>query len=431
MRWHVEVTSMDKADTQSVVVEAQSWQRALQAARTSRGESGPISGFSIELLEEGYRAVDPLGRLRYDVKRAVDDEVTTTISVPQPGTLGAAAGAPVVAPHAPAVPAAPTALSAPPRPAPIPAPPTGADEGKGAAASRKPPVPAPVSVQPPPAPLAVSAPKPAPIPAPPKMELPPPSRAAVVAPTPIVSIGPASGPFSASTNGGLAATTLETDALVEVPDVPEPAEAPIVPVAPIAFVPAAQTLQGIPDGPIPPTQVVFKREHDPTERLPLTYREYVYSVARGVDEAAGERLLRSQLDQVRASIASARPGKFVNLAVFDVVFQGRPPVPPLATLAWKDWRGEPRVAFPRRGTVAPASIRPAATAPPPSVRPPAPVQPPTPGFAPPPPQTFAPPVPQPPVAQHVAFPAPAFPPPVVAAPVFAPPAQAPSAPAPV
>ena len=80
--------------------------------------------------------------------------------------------------------------------------------------------------------------------------------------------------------------------------------------------------------------------------MPLTYREYVFTVARGVNEESGEQLLRAQLNQVRASIASARPGKFVNLAVFNVVFQGRPPVPPLATLAWKDWTGEPVVVFP-------------------------------------------------------------------------------------
>ena len=77
MRWHVEVMSMDKTDAQSVVVEAESWQRALQAARTARGEKGPISGFSIELLDEGYRAVDPLARLRFDVKRAAEDTPLT------------------------------------------------------------------------------------------------------------------------------------------------------------------------------------------------------------------------------------------------------------------------------------------------------------------------------------------------------------------
>ena len=73
MRWLVEVSSLGKTDTQKFCVEAESWQRALQAARSQRGEDGPMSGFSIELLEEGYRAVDPLARVRFVVKRAPDD----------------------------------------------------------------------------------------------------------------------------------------------------------------------------------------------------------------------------------------------------------------------------------------------------------------------------------------------------------------------
>jgi hypothetical protein len=81
---------------------------------------------------------------------------------------------------------------------------------------------------------------------------------------------------------------------------------------------------------------------------PLTYREYVYAVAPGTSEETGAKLLQAQFDLIRASLKSARPGKLVNLAVFDMVFQGRPPVPPLATLTWKDWKGEPVLAFPRR-----------------------------------------------------------------------------------
>ncbi|MCW5837897.1 MAG: hypothetical protein KIS78_36235, partial [Labilithrix sp.] len=65
MRWVVEVSSLGKADLQKLCVEAESWQRALQAARAQRGEEGPMSGFSIELLEEGYRAVDPVARVRF------------------------------------------------------------------------------------------------------------------------------------------------------------------------------------------------------------------------------------------------------------------------------------------------------------------------------------------------------------------------------
>jgi hypothetical protein len=38
----------------------------------------------------------------------------------------------------------------------------------------------------------------------------------------------------------------------------------------------------------------------------------------------------------------------VNLAVFDHAFQGRPERRPIATLTWKDWRGEPEVVFPGR-----------------------------------------------------------------------------------
>src|ERR1700683_1314308 len=105
MRWHVEVTSMDSADTQSVVVEAESWQKALHAARVARGDAGPISGFSIELLDEGYRAVDPLARRRYGGKR--EGEGPPPTPPPSPAPSAAAAPAP-----APAVPAQPIAAQA-------------------------------------------------------------------------------------------------------------------------------------------------------------------------------------------------------------------------------------------------------------------------------------------------------------------------------
>src|SRR5512146_3286181 len=82
MRWLVEVSSLGKTDAQKYCVEAESWQRALQAARTQRGEEGPMSGFSIELLEEGYRAVDPLARVRFIVKRAPDD-MPVTVTAPK------------------------------------------------------------------------------------------------------------------------------------------------------------------------------------------------------------------------------------------------------------------------------------------------------------------------------------------------------------
>ena len=319
---------MDSADAQSVVVEAESWQKALHAARTARGETGPISGFSIELLDEGYRAVDPLARRRYDVKRAAEGTPVTGFRARR---------------RYPPPPSHPLLRHLP----------TPGRRRKPCLQPRRSRSarPAPTSRKPPPAPPAS---KPAPVIPSAGVEAPPVEREGprgrprrsrpeqVIVPTAIMSVAPA--------NGG-ADATIRTEAVHVAPSSPldRTVRGADAPPAELDF------------GPIPPTQVIFKREHDPNERLPLTYREYVFTVARGVNEESGERLLRAQFHQVRASIANARPGKFVNLAVFDVVFQGKPPVPPLATLAWKDWRGEPVIAFPRR----PSTNHAAPTPPPP------------------------------------------------------------------
>src|SRR5580693_4511052 len=73
MRWLVEVTSLGRTEKDSLYVDAESWQKALQVARTLRGETEPMSGFSIELLDEGCRAVDPATRIAYEVHRAPED----------------------------------------------------------------------------------------------------------------------------------------------------------------------------------------------------------------------------------------------------------------------------------------------------------------------------------------------------------------------
>src|ERR1700761_7333388 len=83
MRWFVEISPMGAKSGQelTVCVEAPQWQPALQKARALRGDNGALSNFSIELLDEGYRAIDPATRLRYVVRRAPDDASVT------PGTL--------------------------------------------------------------------------------------------------------------------------------------------------------------------------------------------------------------------------------------------------------------------------------------------------------------------------------------------------------
>ncbi len=96
--------------------------------------------------------------------------------------------------------------------------------------------------------------------------------------------------------------------------------------------------------------VLYKKEQEPTTASPITYREEVFAVPPGTTEDQAEAILRANFQLVSESLASSPPGKYVNIAVFDRVFEGRPPVPPLATLTWKDWKsgGLPSITFPRR-----------------------------------------------------------------------------------
>jgi hypothetical protein len=74
MRWFVEVSRVGESSTaEKYCVEAKQWQAALQDARKQRGDSGALSQFSIELLDDGYRAIDPSLKLRYMITHAPDD----------------------------------------------------------------------------------------------------------------------------------------------------------------------------------------------------------------------------------------------------------------------------------------------------------------------------------------------------------------------
>jgi hypothetical protein len=386
MRWVVEVTALGKGDKETLSLESDSWQKALQGARAQRGDTAPMSGFSIELLDDGCRAVDPVSKVRYEVRKATDDGTGARSVAPRPASQAPA-------PASPAGAAAPLAAHAPSAPRPASAP----------ASTRPQPVASPV-------------------------------RTAV-----------------ASGSAGLQ-TAPVASAAPQPPPVVAAASAAAVPVAPSR----APTAQGDVSATVP-AQITFKREQDPTDAMPLAYREYVFAVAPGTTEAAAETLLATQLELVRGSLERLPPGKLVNLAVFDVMYTGKPPVPPLATLSWKDWRGAPVVAFPRRGPAAapapPASVVVSVPAPllqsaPAPVAPPAPATTPvlTPAVAPaapvaPAPVVAAPVVPVAPVMVAAApapapvapiAPAPVFPQ-AVPAPVFAPPVVAPTfaAPAPV
>ncbi|MEO7036631.1 MAG: hypothetical protein ABI548_21975 [Polyangiaceae bacterium] len=85
MRWFVEVSRVGESNlAEKYCVDAKQWQAALQEARKLRGDTGALSQFSIELLDNGYRAVDPALRLRYLVNQAPADSAlseTTTMPV--------------------------------------------------------------------------------------------------------------------------------------------------------------------------------------------------------------------------------------------------------------------------------------------------------------------------------------------------------------
>src|SRR5688500_17552858 len=81
MRWFVEVSRVGEgSSSERYCVEAKQWQAALQEARKLRGDSGPLSKFSIELLDDGYRAVDPKQKLRYVVAKAPKDAELSSVS---------------------------------------------------------------------------------------------------------------------------------------------------------------------------------------------------------------------------------------------------------------------------------------------------------------------------------------------------------------
>ncbi len=299
MRWLVEVSSLGKTDVQKVCIEAESWQRALQAARAQRGELGPMSGFSIELLEEGYRAVDPLARIRFVVKRAPDDMPVTYSAAATLATRGASA------------PPAKSAAAPPAQAAPSPT------DAKGPRPSSQP------------------APRPSSQPAPRPVSQPPPAR---------------SSPATRSS-------------------APPPMTPTTGPVADRADAPAVGTQ--IPG--FPPVKVVSRREQDPSDASPLTYREYGFALPPGTAEDIAADLLRAQLRIVQMRIADAKMGKLVNLAAFDVEFEGKPPKAPIATLTWKDWKGEPVIGFPRATGASASSLPRPPSKEPPSLAPGAPM----------------------------------------------------------
>ncbi|HEY4105410.1 MAG TPA: hypothetical protein VGM44_16040, partial [Polyangiaceae bacterium] len=344
MRWFVEVSRVGESGlAEKYCVEAKQWQAALQEARKLRGDSGALSKFSIELLDDGYRAVDPALKLRYLVNKAPGDaplteesEVShsskksngkhslspsagptafaasvapasetqakpTVSNIPRPGSHGPPRPA-SVAPPRPASNAPPRpASNAPPRPQlvvpddPVPRAPR-APTGLGLESEPAAPTAAAISPAPArPAPAIASAPAIAP------------------APAPVVASVPAPGVAAAPV------ITAPAPAAVVIP-APAPVTAP-PPVATAVNVVAAPVPVGVA---LPAFEVVRERGEEPRADSPITYREVAYAVKPGTSRAEVEALLWARYKEVAGSIEQRATGKFVQLAVFDHVFQKRP-----------------------------------------------------------------------------------------------------------
>ena len=244
-----------------------------------------MSGFSIELVEEGYRAVDPLARVRFAVTKAPDDMPITPVLAKDAKQSASSApnGGAKVAASAPSPSSRSTDATTPNLP---PAPSSSARDG--------------LSKKGPPRPM--------------------------LGATTIDEKKVQTMVFSSSGEASSAELTSG--------DPGDRAQPP----------PIGSAIPGL-----PPVKLLTSREQDPNDASPLTYREYAFAVAPGTSEESSVDVLRAQLRYVEAHIATAKMGKLVNLAVFDVEFSGKPPKPPVATLTWKDWKGEPVIAFPRRG----------------------------------------------------------------------------------
>ncbi len=120
--------------------------------------------------------------------------------------------------------------------------------------------------------------------------------------------------------------------------------------ASVAREPSVRPGSATPSGDLapPPTalELLLTRDEEPTAQNPLTYRERAYLIPRSMSVTEAEAALRFTLAELRAQISAAPRGKFVNLAAFDHRWTDQPDRPPLITLEWRDWRGEPLVDYP-------------------------------------------------------------------------------------
>ncbi|HJL05209.1 MAG TPA: GAF domain-containing protein [Polyangiaceae bacterium LLY-WYZ-15_(1-7)] len=345
-RWRMVVSDLGGATVQAEhTVEADNWMSALRKGRSELGESGGVpTGSSCAVAPDGKVTIlDPMAQRRFVLTQASSESYVP----PKPkGPQIPSDDVPRASSPAPAAPA-----SSPPAPASSPPSPVAASP---AAATKKR------------APRKTMA------------YIPPQPEAAAAAPTggakkqakKTMAYIPASAlPKQEVAVGGDAAETepaepkpaeaesAEAEPAEAEPAEPEPPEAEPPEAEPAevgaGFAPAGtdakaadSAAEEAPELPDAGTEagvawrLHLSRDADPSPENPLRYRERTYVVPAGTDAEIAEKIALDRLAELRASLSGQPPGQFINVAVFDHAWEGRPERPPVVTALFKDWQGD-------------------------------------------------------------------------------------------
>ncbi|MFT5359254.1 MAG: hypothetical protein ACI9KE_006497 [Polyangiales bacterium] len=85
-------------------------------------------------------------------------------------------------------------------------------------------------------------------------------------------------------------------------------------------------------------RVLHRRDADPSDASPLTYRERSYVVDANTSEADAEAVALARALSLMGLLVDGPKGRFVNVAIFDHSWTDQPRTPPMVTVAEKDWQ---------------------------------------------------------------------------------------------
>ena len=104
--------------------------------------------------------------------------------------------------------------------------------------------------------------------------------------------------------------------------------------------PAVDAHEGVDSGSGTVWRLIATRDVEPSKENPLRYRERAYAVAPGTDVDVAERIARERVEWLANSLREFGPGKFLNVAIFDHVWESKPERPPLVVASFKAWKQE-------------------------------------------------------------------------------------------